>query len=120
MTEMCTTLSVQVASITSYLIDVKEEIFNREFKTSVFDSLENTPEAKIIRSLCNHTERPDPLQRIHTIPHAHRSTVQSQYKPVTGVENMVISYKKLWVILEQRRITKKELCRRADVSMSSI
>lgn len=33
---------------------------------------------------------------------------------------MVISYKKLWVILEQRRITKKELCRRADVSMSSI
>ena len=38
----------------------------------------------------------------------------------SGVESMVISYKKLWVILEQRRITKKELCRRADVSMSSI
>ena len=33
---------------------------------------------------------------------------------------MVISYKKLWVILEQRRIAKKELCRRAGVSMSSL
>ena len=52
MTEMRTTLSVQVASITGYLIGVKEEIFNREFKTSVFHSLENKPEAKIIRSLC--------------------------------------------------------------------
>ena len=49
---MRTTLSVQVASITGYLIGVKEEIFNREFKTSVFHSLENKPEAKIIRSLC--------------------------------------------------------------------
>ena len=33
---------------------------------------------------------------------------------------MVISYKKLWVILEQRRITKKELCLRADVSESTL
>lgn len=33
---------------------------------------------------------------------------------------MVISYKKLWVILEQRRITKKELCHRAGISMSSL
>lgn len=33
---------------------------------------------------------------------------------------MVISYKKLWIIFEQRRITKKELCRRADVSLDSI
>lgn len=33
---------------------------------------------------------------------------------------MVISYKKLWVILEQRRITKKELCCHAGVSMSSL
>ena len=38
----------------------------------------------------------------------------------SGVESMVISYKKLWVILEQRRITKKELCRRADVSESTL
>ena len=36
------------------------------------------------------------------------------------VESMVISYKKLWVILEQRRITKKELCHRAGISMSSL
>lgn len=33
---------------------------------------------------------------------------------------MVISYNKLWRILEQRRITKKELCRRADVSESTL
>lgn len=45
-------LSVQVVSITGYLIGVKEEIFTREFKTSVFQQLEAKPEAKILRSLC--------------------------------------------------------------------
>lgn len=45
-------LSVQVVSITGYLIGVKEEIFTREFKTSIFQQLENRPEAKILRSLC--------------------------------------------------------------------
>ena len=38
----------------------------------------------------------------------------------SGVMSMVISYKKLWIILEQRRITKKELCRRADVGESTL
>ena len=33
---------------------------------------------------------------------------------------MVISYNKLWGILKQRRITKKELCLRADVSESTL
>ena len=45
-------LSVQVVSITGYLIGVKEEIFTREYKTSVFQSLESKPEAKVMRSLC--------------------------------------------------------------------
>jgi len=49
-----------------------------------------------------------------------RSGVFHRCEPRVGNTQMVISYKKLWVILEQRRITKKELCRRADVSMSSI
>ena len=52
MTEARKTLSVQISSITAYLIGVKEDMFNREFKTSVFHALEARPEAKIIRSLC--------------------------------------------------------------------
>lgn len=81
MTETRTTLSVQVASITGYLIGVKEEIFNREFKTSVFHSLENKPEAKIMRSLCiirnvliryngsiQSRMRTDPLSNLNKMP----------------------------------------------------
>ena len=49
---MRTSLSVQVVSIMGYLIGVQGEIFNREFKTSVFLSLENKPAAKVVRSLC--------------------------------------------------------------------
>ncbi len=45
-------LSVQVVSITGYLVGVKEEIFTREFKTSIYQSLEAKTEAKILRSLC--------------------------------------------------------------------
>ncbi|MBQ8986388.1 MAG: hypothetical protein IJ100_03970 [Lachnospiraceae bacterium] len=52
MTESRKTLSVQVVSITAYLIGVKEDMFTREFKTSAFHTLEAKPEAKIIRSLC--------------------------------------------------------------------
>ena len=33
---------------------------------------------------------------------------------------MVISYRKLWRILEQRRITKKELVKRAGISETTI
>ena len=33
---------------------------------------------------------------------------------------MVISYSKLWRILEQRRITKKELVRRAGISETTL
>ena len=33
---------------------------------------------------------------------------------------MIISYNKLWSILDQRHITKKDLCKRAGVSMSSL
>ena len=46
------TPSVQIVSITAYLIGVSQDMFNREFKTSVFQTLETKPEAKIIRSLC--------------------------------------------------------------------
>jgi len=45
-------LSVHIVSITAYLIGVKEEMFQREFKTSIYQLLETKPEAKIIRSLC--------------------------------------------------------------------
>ena len=45
-------LSVQVVSIVGYLIGVKEEIFTREFKTTVFQTLETKPEAKTLRALC--------------------------------------------------------------------
>lgn len=33
---------------------------------------------------------------------------------------MVISYKKLWLLLEKRKITKKELCFRAGISASTM
>ena len=33
---------------------------------------------------------------------------------------MVISYKKLWQLLERRRITKKELCARAGISSTTM
>lgn len=46
-----TSLSVQVVSITGYLLGVQEEIFNKEYKTSIFQTLEEKPEAKILRSL---------------------------------------------------------------------
>lgn len=52
MSENRRTLSVQIVSITAYLIGVSEDMFSREFKTSVYTSLEQKPEAKIIRSLC--------------------------------------------------------------------
>ena len=39
-------LSVQVVSIVGYLIGVKEEIFTREFKTTVYKTLETKPERK--------------------------------------------------------------------------
>ena len=45
-------LSVHIVSITAYLIGVNEEMFQREFKTSIYQLLETKPEAKIIRSLC--------------------------------------------------------------------
>ena len=50
--EDCKNLSVQVVSIVGYLIGVKEEIFTREFKTTVYKALETKPEAKTLRALC--------------------------------------------------------------------
>ena len=40
-------LSVHIVSITAYLIGVKEEMFQREFKTSIYQLLETKPEAKM-------------------------------------------------------------------------
>ena len=52
MAENRRTFSVQIVSITAYLIGVSEDMFKREFKTSVYNHLEQKPEARIIRSLC--------------------------------------------------------------------
>ena len=46
--------SFQLVSLVGYLIGIPKEVFDREeLNDSVFDSLEDKPEAKVIRCLCS-------------------------------------------------------------------
>ena len=44
--------SYNVVSLTAYLIGVRQEMFGRDFQQSVYDALEEKPNAKILRCLC--------------------------------------------------------------------